>query len=249
MRQSIFIVAMTVAVALLLPTTAHTDSREWGYRGEKGKDPPVNWPGLCQEDGEQSPINITRAASSGGAAEPIIFHYKPAESQVKDNDKAVEVVKVVGAVEVAGTTYQLCDFHFHTPSEHTVENVGTAAEVHFVHQTRCDDENSNVLVIGALIAPASPGPPNATLSKYLKDLGYLPAKTPELNPGDILPTEGYYQYSGSLTTPDCSTGVIWFVAQEPLYLANQDLIRLRAYYPNNARPGQSLGSRKLRGTR
>ena len=36
---------------------------------------------------------------------------------------------------IDGTPYDLKQFHFHTPSEHTVEGIRYAMEMHFVHAT------------------------------------------------------------------------------------------------------------------
>lgn len=238
----------SLLLATCLPCTAADEAdRTWGYRGEGGKTAPADWPGLCQTGPNQSPVNLTRNAASGEPADAIEFRYQPAVSEVLNNGHAIEVKNVAGTIEVAKVQYQLCGLHFHTPSEHTRDNVGAPAEVHFVHQETCGD-TKGWLVVGALIEPAShEHPGNRTLAAYLAKLRSLPASTPELNPQSILPASGYIQYPGSLTTPGCGGPVNWFVAREPIYLDRTTLDRLRALYPNNARPGQALGDRKLRG--
>ena len=254
MRQFIqATLVLCTSIPLLAASAAAEDEhgRDWGYRGEAGKIAPADWPGTCQERGTQSPINVALAAASGTPADPIGFFYRTGESVLRDNGHAIEVTRVAGYVEVtrARTPYELCGIHFHTPSEHTRENVGQPAEMHFVHKPRCEGAGP-YLVVGWLIAEADDQhPSNPTLSGYLEGLGRLPFQTSELNPKNILTANDYAQYSGSLTTPGCDTGVTWFVSKQPLYLSERMLEGLRAYYPDNARPGQNLGERKIRGLR
>ncbi len=58
-------------------------------------------------------------------------------------------------------TYLLKQFHFHSPSEHTVNGKHFPMEVHFVHQSA----DGNFAVVGALFEE---GPANANLAQLIK---------------------------------------------------------------------------------
>jgi carbonic anhydrase len=249
--------AAVVVTTLALTPCVGADSRTWGYRGEPGKTAPADWPGACQGGRAQSPINLTRAANSGRPAESIGFDYQAAKSWIANNGHAVAITRLAGTVQVPkpigpktrrrSSPLSLCEIHFHGPSEHTIENLGTAAEAHFVHKDNCTN-GRKILVIGTLIAPADGAhPQNETLAAYLADVRNLPAETAELDPKAILPDQGYYQYEGSLTSPACDGNVTWFVAHQPVYLDQHALDGLFSVYPDNSRPGQPLNGRKLRG--
>jgi carbonic anhydrase len=72
-----------------------------------------------------------------------------------------------------------------------------------------------------------------------------------IQPNSLLPknSKQFYTYAGSLTTPPCSEGVIWYILSKPLGISKDQLIQLKALnqsnesYPNNNRLLQNLNSR------
>lgn len=78
---------------------------------------------------------------------------------------------------------------------------------------------------------------------------------------DLLPSsvDGYYRYTGSLTTPPCSKVVEWIVFSRPVYVSHsqleafytiltteqQDHVKSVEYLRNNFRPAQHLDGRKV----
>jgi carbonic anhydrase len=65
-------------------------------------------------------------------------------------------------------------------------------------------------------------------------------------PLELLPSETrYIRYSGSLTTPPCSEGVIWTVFVSPIEASAAQIARFARLYGSNARPVQPLNRRKL----
>jgi len=112
-------------------------------------------------------------------------------------------------VEVDGRKYHLLQFHFHAPSEHTVNGAHTAMEVHFVFllegSAPCGRSPDALLVIGARIES---GASNVELGKIF-DQPKLPENSAaahltvaNFNLGNVLGSlKGSWRYSGSLTAP------------------------------------------------
>jgi|CXWL01.1.fsa_nt_gi carbonic anhydrase len=245
---------LLVAAAVSLLTSAGAGAaddelRTWGYRGEPGKIAPADWPDSCQTGNEQSPIDISRGSTQ--PADAILIQYGVFDSLLRNSDHDIQIVDFSGGIVVRGLPFRLCEIHFHTPSEHTVNNVGTEAEAHFVHKANnCLATTPAAIVIGARIVEAgAQNPPTQRLEDYLAKLDQiLPQQTGPLSPKPILESlVGYYQYQGSLTSPGCAQGITWFLPHQTLYLSSATLERLRRFYPNNARPGQRLGARTVRG--
>jgi carbonic anhydrase len=69
--------------------------------------------------------------------------------------------------------------------------------------------------------------------------------TSNLNLNKLLPTDKtFWRFSGSLTTPPCSEGVIWIVLKHPLTLSREQLEKFtHTMHHDNNRPVQSLHGR------
>jgi carbonic anhydrase len=142
------------------------------------------------------------------------------------------------------TTYQLVQFHFHHPSEHTVNGEPAAMEIHFVHK----DAAGNLAVVGVLLVEGE-----ADNQAYASVFTHLPAEESEpqtsdikVNAADMLPeSRTFYTYTGSLTTPPCTQGVRWLLLTEPIELSAAQLAAFNAIFEHNARPVQPLNDRDL----
>ena len=94
----------------------------------------------------QSPIDILDPASAN--LTDIQFNYQPIALTIRNNGHTVQVDYAAGSsITVDGTEYMLKQFHFHHPSEHTVEGVVYPMEMHLVHA----DADGNLAVVGVLI--------------------------------------------------------------------------------------------------
>ena len=139
--------------------------------------------------------------------------------------------------------YNLLQFHFHTPSEHTVDGKQYAMEAHFVHQNK----QGNLAVIGVLINVG------AMHQVYQRLLSSLPAKKNEevkleqsLDLYTLLPSDRrFFRYDGSLTTPPFTEGVKWIVIKEPIELAQEQVDKLTKIYPKTARSIQKQNNRPV----
>lgn len=101
---------------------------------------PLNWYGLdptansaCAEGSHQSPIDIVTDSidyTSPGTVNLNITNVPSAEFE--NLGTTVEVVITNGSLVANGTTYTLAQFHFHTPSEHRINEEYYPMEAHFV---------------------------------------------------------------------------------------------------------------------
>ncbi|KAG0027318.1 hypothetical protein BGZ82_009040 [Podila clonocystis] len=112
----------------------------------------------CNDNMNQSPIdfnprNIGHIAACADA--DLTMDYKPLRNAVAHwNGHTVEVDWTPSSgvhnnsITLKGKTYNLVQFHFHTPSEHRVNNRHADAELHLVHRS---PEDQAVAVVGVLL--------------------------------------------------------------------------------------------------
>lgn len=239
----------------------HTEKIEWGYEAENGPDV---WAQLspeyvlCAEGKHQSPIDLVNPTPV--KLPPIIFEYYWTTSMnIRNNGHTIEVAYPEGSwIEVDNTRYQLLQFHFHAPSEHTVSGKPFDMEMHFVHKS----EEGNLAVVGLLIEkgrhhsafdpvwahlPAVPGEmQRVEVNENFRVDPFSMLSSAEAATDEALqPWSGYYRYDGSLTTPPCSEGVKWVVLTTPIEMSEAQIAAFKAIIPDNNRPVQPLNGREL----
>jgi carbonic anhydrase len=202
---------------------------------------------------KQTPVDIDVATTILTALPAIQVNYNAAPFIVENTGHVVEVPYPPGSfLRVGQDAYELLQFHFHAPSEHTVNGGFAAAELHLVHRNILLD----LAVVGIFLQVGAPVNAvidqillNAPLAEGGIDLGGV------INAKDVLPQfVSYYNYSGSLTTPPCSEGVRWFVLKEPVFVSQAAINNLHVIisrfpeyggYPDNNRPIRPLNGRAI----
>jgi len=216
----------------------------WDYEGPTG---PQAWGDLdavsavCKQGGAQSPIDL-----ADGLRVPALpglqVAYGSTKVKVTNNGHTFQVnVDKGSSLTVDGKKFELLQFHFHTPSEHTLDGRSYPLELHLVHQAA----DKNLAVIGVLLAE---GAPNMLLTKFWER---LPHNAGEVDTGqtidlkELLPRniDDYLTYSGSLTTPPCTESVRWIVLRRAVEVSKAQIAAFRAVFPVNARPTQPIGAR------
>jgi carbonic anhydrase len=152
-----------------------------------------------------------------------------------------------GELILNGTAFSLVQFHFHTLSEHTIDEKHSVMELHAVFQ----DASSAYAVIGVLYRI---GKANPFLGKILS--AGLPQKTTSsavtvsgLNLANAFTDpSSYYTYPGSLTTPPCSETVTWLLLRQQAELTVSQFEEFRKVLGNDFRPVQPLNGRVVRVT-
>ena len=238
----VFAVLLT---ALLMNTLA--EETHWGYAGDEG---PSYWGELssdytlCADGSAQSPIDISDAIELDLV--DIEFRYGDTANNIFNNGHTIQVnVDEGSSIVYNGIAYNLLQFHFHNPSEHTIDGQATAMEIHFVHQ----DPNSGTLaVVGIMLTEGE-----SDNEAYAAVFDHLPAEAGEpeargdaLSLATLLPqSRTFYTYQGSLTTPPCSEIVRWLLLDTPIELSAAQIEAFAAIHQGNARPVLPRGKRDL----
>jgi carbonic anhydrase len=235
------------AASSLVPALAADHAPHWTYEGKEG---PEKWGDLekgftgCKLGKEQSPIDIDSKKATTAKLPKIEFDYKPVPLAVVNNGHTIQVNYDKGStIKVGKDTYELLQYHFHTPSEEKMDGKPSEMVAHLVHK----NAQGNLAVVAVLF---DKGKENAALKPVF---AAMPAKEGEkkdpavkVNAADLLPANaGYYTFKGSLTTPPCSEGVRWLVLKTPVTLSAEQADAFRKIIPMNARPVQPLNGRKV----
>ena len=229
-------------------------AHHWTYTGNCG---PEFWHTLnpkyaiAKEGVQQSPINLEDAKESKGV--DIKYSYNDSPIEIINNGHTIQVNYAPGStLTAAGKEYELKQFHFHTPSEHTIENAHTQMECHLVHQNLATKE---LAVLGLFIKAGAHNdiiddvwenlPPKLKRGKGHGEPQVVSIpKT--INVADLLPLEKtLYRYSGSLTTPPCSEGVYWLLLKEPIEFDKNQIRTFKKLFRFNNRPTQPLHERDI----
>ena len=226
------------------PTTATVAQKQttmtWSYSGDTG---PANWAALDEAYAactgtQQSPVDL--AADDEAQSANIELDYAAAQGTLFDTGHGVQVNVEGGTMTIDGKAFALKQFHFHTPSEHTLDGASYPAEAHLVHAA----DDGELAVLGLFYEE---GDTSNFLAPVWENLSDIPRAAPmTINVATMLPSDRIaYTYRGSLTTPPCSENVRWHVMAQPLTLSPQQLESLTAIYDDNNRPVQPLNDREL----
>ena len=237
------------------PAVPAADAPEWHYEGAEG---PANWGTLspkfaaCSEGRHQSPIDITRATP--GAAQELRTTFPPAELRIAHHEHIADGINNGHTIQInypsaetlnlGGVAYQLTQYHFHSPSEHTVDGKHFPMEMHLVHKSA--DERLAVVAVfiaeGAHNSAFDPVWANLPAQKGVET--HYPAVKVDVDA--LLPTDRTsYRYDGSLTTPPCSEGVSWIVMMMPIELSSDQVAAFTRLIKDNNRPLQKLNGRTI----
>lgn len=227
-------------------------SQHWSYEGPAG---PARWAELtsayaaCREGHRQSPVDIatgTAVRLTGEEKRRALRMYltrpRGAASEV-NTGHTIQVNHAGGdTLEIGGTPYALVQYHFHAPSEHTVDGRQFPMEVHFVHQAA----DGRLAVVGVLLVDGQDNPAlEATWSHMPRQKGAEASlEQAQVAMEGLLPAvRTAWRYEGSLTTPPCSEGVEWLVMNTPVEVGAGQIARFRAIVHDNHRPTQPLNGR------
>lgn len=230
------------------PANPEPETGHWSYSGDTG---PSHWGDLdpayaaCSAGQRQSPIDV--AAPKPAAFPGVAFRYQAEPYSISNTGHGIQLdaTKSRSTIALDGTTYVLDQFHFHAPSEHTLNGRTHAMEMHIVHQSA----DGRAAVVAVFIDAGASNPAfDAITADLPKQKGQDVALEGEIDAADLLPAgkSTVYRYTGSLTTPPCTEGVTFTVYDKPISLSKEQIGAFTAIYDHNARPVQPLNGRDVR---
>ncbi|KAF9288083.1 hypothetical protein BGZ68_000842 [Mortierella alpina] len=254
MRDFLGNVVKTLAILAVTINCFANAGNPWNYG--KGPDGHVHW-GLvdpsyvtCDKGMQQSPIDInneTLGSFVTATKAPLVYDYSPIQDAIAHwNGHAVEVDWVSNeashnsSITIRGKQYNLIQFHFHTPSEHSIDGKHAVAELHMVHRSL---EDGALAVVAVLLHSRSSNKPffqfltdldrkvaqtqGKTTDQRGSDATSIDVKLRSVNLTPLIKAIGNFgprwEYSGSLTTPPCSENVAWSVMQRSFPIGLQQL--------------------------
>lgn len=245
--------ASLLAVALLAtacttpnqaPHASGAQPAHWTYGGAGG---PEHWGELspkfsvCSSGRNQSPVNLT--APIKAKLPTLSMSYGASGDEVLNNGHTVQVNFKPGDVLTVGAhRYELKQFHFHKPSENQINGKLFPMEAHLVHA----DAEGNLAVVAVMIEDGASNPMLQAVWAGMPEKADVKVALPKpVSAQDLLPAQrDYYQFSGSLTTPPCSEGVLWLVMKQPVTASAAQIERFgHVMHHDNNRPVQPLYSR------
>ena len=238
--------AISLVPVLALGTTGTVLAQHWSYENESG---PQNWAKLdakfsvCASGKNQSPVDLKDFVEAD--LKPLKLDYKAGTSEILNNGHTVQVNYKAGShLSVDGASFELKQFHFHSPSENKINGKQFPLEGHLVHA----DKDGNLAVVAVMFQE---GAANSLLAKLWEKMpnkaGEKGALAGELNVTQLLPKDrDYYRFNGSLTTPPCSEGVRWFVIKRPATASKAQIEQVsKAVGVANNRPIQPANARAV----
>ncbi|XP_006202422.2 carbonic anhydrase 3 isoform X1 [Vicugna pacos] len=260
--------------------TGRTMAKEWGYASHNGPD---HWHELypIAKGDNQSPIELhTKDISHDPSLLPWTAAYDPGSAKtILNNGKTCRVVfddtydrSMLRGGPLTGS-YRLRQFHLHWGSsddhgsEHIVDGVKYAAELHLVHWNSKYNSFASALkkpdgvsVIGIFLKI---GREKGEFQLLLDALDKIKTKGKEapftnFNPSCLFPAcRDYWTYQGSFTTPPCEECIVWILLKEPMTVSSDQMAKLRSLYASaeneppvplvgNWRPPQPLKGRIVR---
>jgi carbonic anhydrase len=243
---------------------AHGRELHWGYVAGPDTVPPEQWGTLsepagsrtCRTGKEQSPIALTSMAAPSMGHTALSVAWRAAPIIIVNNGHTITyelgdagTLRYVDAKTGQETTDTIVQFHFHSPSEHTLDGVRYPIEIHFVHVDAMGKPTAAVGVFVREGAAAAELDSSFRLWPAMDTQGIPVTVAGTINPAKLLPVnQSALIYPGSLTTPPCNEGLTWYVMRTPVEWSAAQIAAFRQI-PNmhpSDRPLQPVGARTVR---
>lgn len=231
------LIAAAAAIALASPAIA----QDWRF-GDGVTD--ERWSlvnsdyALCDAGLNQSPIDLGTPNARGDVELETMFGAASGTMALGEQKVQVDFAPGQGhGMNSGGTAFNLIQVHFHTPSEHAIAGERFPLVAHFVHATA----DGRLGVLGVMFEE---GEENQGLADILAAHAGGNGTAVTFDIGTMIPDDlGVYRYMGSLTTPPCSEGVNWHVADTPVTASAEQIAALREALGPSARSLQPQGNR------
>ena len=235
--------ATTAALAAGLSGAAIAQDKDWNF-GDGTT--PERWGAInteyaaCDIGKMQSPIDLTNPDVLGTVR--LTTNFGQARGKLALGDEKVQIDFDQGqnkGMMSGNKAFNLIQVHFHTPAEHAVNGMRYPMVAHFVHATSGGE-------LGVLGVFFTEGDANPALASLLRAHSQGNGTALSVDIDEMVPeTVEVYRYMGSLTTPPCSEGVNWHVANVPVEASADQIAKLRGALGPSARSIQDRNGRLL----
>jgi carbonic anhydrase len=180
---------------------------------------------LCGTGKQQSPIDLSGGTFSDTQEVMLNGKYPDANAVIKIQDHNVQVTAEQGGFTKTFESGSMAEFssvqfHFHSPSENTIDGKHMDLEMHVVHTPNGSGSNGGVL---AFFFDRQEGGSGNNL--FIDQVSKVFAKTSKVGTTvtspvwlqgflDSVDTDAFWSFDGSLTTPPCTEGIKWTVFKE-----------------------------------
>ena len=233
--------AVLAASSALIATPAMAQDKDWNFGNGVT---PERWSELstqyaaCDAGMMQSPIDLGTANTRAHVALDLNFGTANGAMAVGEEKVQVDFTPGQGFGMMSHELgLNLIQVHFHTPAEHAFDGSRYPLVAHFVHAT----DDGKLGVLGVMF---SEGAANPELQKIVDGAGRGSGTGVQLDLTDLVPNDLHvYRYMGSLTTPPCSEGVNWHVADRPLTASAAQIRAMESALGPSARSIQPTNGR------
>jgi carbonic anhydrase len=208
--------------------------------------------GSCSTGSRQSPINIETGKVTDNYDVSITASLNDIVSgTITHSAGYLKTTYTDGTLayksDLENSTWNVAQFHFHAPSEHTINNVSYAMEMHTIFTL---STNSSIyLVVGILYESDT----NAANDSFITSLNLTGVASSTNNIANVdmsglsswVNSKQKYNYKGGLTTPTCDEAVEWMVVTEPKKINAAQLALFTSLWASNITFASGNGNNRL----
>lgn len=216
------------------------------YTYDEGPLGPSHWPGVCATGLMQSPVDIKMERAEKLPINNLRFLYKPADLDVVNDCNRYRILVRFPDNDwlmVGKKPYFLSELHFRAPGENAVGGKRPSMSVQLVHLSA----ESRFLIVEVPVITGRENPAMKTLLEHVPAPGKeIKAGTVKIDAAGFLPADrNFYRFPGSLTTPICNEGAMWYVMKNSIEFSEAQVGEYLKYYHNTARTLQPLHGRPV----
>ena len=236
-------VAIATVLALGIAGAASAQDKDWSFGDGETHE---HWGEIraeyaaCDAGKMQSPIDLAAPEARGAIKLETRFGEATGKLSLGSQKVQIDFAPGQGKGMTSGDkAFDLLQVHFHTPAEHAVNGKRYPMVAHFVHATGAGE-------LGVLGVFFTEGRENPAIAALLEAHGKGNGTALSVDIDEMIPDDlEVYRYMGSLTTPPCSEGVNWHVADTPVEASAEQIAKLGGALGPSARTIQPRNGRLL----